>query len=327
MAYTTGDTILDDEYNNFVNASSSPFGINFIQGTGTGNVGLGQTELATVGAGDTVTAAQWNSLFTAMDNVANHTNDSLSSTAARTAGDPIAVVSALAADLLSLENEVKGGSTSATAVSEGSEDASIVASAVFDTSHIVEQRFDFQGGDEARFFFNAGGTIRVKITNGATNSTGKDTSVGNCISALGNFDLRATTNTRSGSGETLGGDQNLGYFDLTTSYQTLMTVTESGGTYDGNILIKIEAKANGEHADARGNKGDQVTLKVSILLNDSTRTDYTSNNTSGVNVEAEAAGPTDVAFHTVDPTTAQGLSTVYTNISTTAVSNAIVNND
>ena len=60
MAYTTGDTILDDEYNNFVNASSSPFGINFIQGTGTGNVGLGQTELATVGAGDTVTAAQWN---------------------------------------------------------------------------------------------------------------------------------------------------------------------------------------------------------------------------------------------------------------------------
>ena len=45
------------------------------------------------------------------------------------------------------------------------------------------------------------------------------------------------------------------------------------------------------------------------------------------NVEEEAAGPTDIAFHTVDPTTAQGLSTVYTNISTTAVSNAIVNND
>jgi len=46
-----------------------------------------------------------------------------------------------------------------------------------------------------------------------------------------------------------------------------------------------------------------------------------------VNVEEEAGGPTDIAFHTVDPTTAQGLSTVYTNISTTAVSNAIVNND
>ncbi len=327
MAYSAGDTILDDEYNKFVNNGSSPFGINFIGGTGTGNVGLGQTELGTVGAGDTVTAAQWNSLFTFMDNVANHTNDTLSSTAARTAGDPIAVVSALEADLLSLENEVKGGSTSATAVSEGSEDSSRVASAVFDTSHIVEEKFTFLGGDEARFFFNAGGTLRVKITNGATGSTGKDTSVGNVITALGNFDLRATTNTRSGSGETLGGTQTLGYFDLTTSYQTLMTVTESGGTYDGNILIKIEGKANGEHSDARGNVGEQVTLKVSVLLNDSTRTDYTDGNTDGVAIEAEAAGPTDIAFHTVDPTTAQGLSTVYTNISVANVSNAIVNND
>tara|TARA_B100002019_G_scaffold274382_1_gene271266 strand:+ start:916 stop:1899 length:984 start_codon:yes stop_codon:yes gene_type:complete len=327
MAYVAGDTILDDEYNKFVNNSSTPFGINFIGGTGTGNVGLGQTEIATVGAGDTVTAAQWNSLFTFMDNVANHTNDSLSSTAARTAGDPIAVVSALAADLLSLENEVKGGSTSATAVSEGSEDASIVASAVFDTSHIVEQRFDFQGGDEARFFFNAGGTIRVKITNGKTNDTDKDAVVDALITSLGNFDLRATTNTRTGSGNTLGGTQTLGYYDLTTSYQTLMTVTEDAGTYSGNILIKIEGKTNSAHGDSRGNNGDQVTLKVSVLLNDSTRTDYTTGNLSSVNVEEEAAGPTDIAFHTVDPTTAQGLSTVYTNISTTAVSNAIVNND
>ena len=327
MAYVAGDTILDDEYNKFVNNGSTPFGINFIGGTGTGNVGLGQTEIATVTAGDTVTAAQWNSLFTFMDNVANHTNDSLSSTAARTAGDPVAVVSALAADLLSLENEVKGGSTSATAVSEGSEDASIVASAVYDTSHIVEQRFNFAGGDEARFFFNAGGTIRVKITNAKTNDTDKDAVIDALITSLGNFDLRATTNTRSGSGNTLGGTQTLGYFDLTTSYQTLMTITEDAGTYSGNILIKIEGKANGEHGDARGNKGDQVTLKVSVLLNDSTRTDYTSGNLNSVNVEEEAGGPTDIAFHTVDPTTAQGLSTVYTNITTTAVSNAIVNND
>ena len=327
MAYSAGDTILDDEYNNFVNASSTPFGINFIGGKGTGNVGLGQTEIATVGAGDTVTAAQWNSLFTFMDNVANHTNDSITSTTARTAGDEIAVVSALAADLLSLENEVKGGSVNATAVSEGSEDASRVASAVFDTSHIVEETYTFVGGDEARFFFNAGGTLRVKITNNKTGTTGKDTSVDALITALGNFDLRATTNTRSGSGETLGGDQNLGYYDLTTSYQTLMTVTEDSGTYSGNIQIKIEGKTDSAHADARGNNGINVTLKVSILLNDTTRTDYTSGNTSGVNVEEEAAGPTDIAFHTVDPTTAQGLSTVYTNVSTANVSNAIVNDD
>lgn len=327
MAYNTGDTILDDEYNNFVNKSSTPFGINFIAGTGTGNVGMGQTEIATTTAGDTITAAQWNSLFTFMDNTANHTNDTLTSTTARTAGDSIAVVSALAADLLSLENEVKGGSVNATAVSEGSEDLSLVASAVYDTSHIVEASFTFDGGDEARWFFNQGGKLRVKLTNNATNSTDKDTSVTTLLGALGNFDMGATVNTRSGSGETLGGDQNLGYYDLTTSYQTLMTVTEDSGTYSGNIQLKIEGKTNSAHADGRGNNGTVVTLKCSVLLNDTTRTDYTSGNLNSVNIEAEAAGTTDWAFHTVDPTTAQGLSTNYNNVVVASVSNAIVNND
>ena len=70
MGYVAGETILDDEYNTFVNSSSSPYGYNHFAGTGALAYGLGQTELATVGAGDTVTASQWNSLFTGMDNIA-----------------------------------------------------------------------------------------------------------------------------------------------------------------------------------------------------------------------------------------------------------------
>ena len=328
MAYVAGDTILDDEYNNFVNASSTPFGINSIMGTGTGDVGLGQTELATVGAGDTVTAAQWNSLFTAMDNIANHTNDSLSSTTARTAGNTIAVVSALAADLLSLENEVKGGSTSATAISAGSEDLSLVASAVFDTSHIVEAKYTFAGGDEARFFFNAGGKLRINFTNNKTNNTGKDASVDALLAALGNLDIGSKVSTRSGSGETLTTNGlSIGYYDLTTSYQTIITLTEDSGDYSGDIQVKIEAKTDSAHADSRGNNGVNITVKCSLLQNETTRTDYTSGNLSSVNVEEEACGPTDFSFRTMDPTTAQGLSTVYTSISVAEVSNAIVNND
>jgi hypothetical protein len=66
MAYTAGDTILDDEYNDFVNSSSHPYGYNHFAGTGAGAYGLGQSAISTVAAGDTITAAQWNSLFTAM---------------------------------------------------------------------------------------------------------------------------------------------------------------------------------------------------------------------------------------------------------------------
>jgi hypothetical protein len=40
MAYVAGDTILDDEYNAFVNSSSSPYGYNHFAGTGSGAYGL-----------------------------------------------------------------------------------------------------------------------------------------------------------------------------------------------------------------------------------------------------------------------------------------------
>ena len=67
--------ILDDEFNTFLNGSTAAqYGINHIMGTGAGGYGLGQTELGAVTNGDTITVGQWNGLFTAMDNIANHTN-------------------------------------------------------------------------------------------------------------------------------------------------------------------------------------------------------------------------------------------------------------
>ena len=79
MAYTAGDTILDDEYNVFVNNSSSPFGYNHFAGTGSTVYGLGQTHISTVSAGGTVNAAKWNSLMTGIDNIENHTHASMTS--------------------------------------------------------------------------------------------------------------------------------------------------------------------------------------------------------------------------------------------------------
>ena len=60
MAYVVGDQILDDEYNNFLNSTGTPKGINVIFGTGSLSRGLGQTELNTVAAGEQIAAAQWN---------------------------------------------------------------------------------------------------------------------------------------------------------------------------------------------------------------------------------------------------------------------------
>ena len=116
MGYIAGEKILDDQYNTFVNSSSSPYGYNHFAGTGSGVYGLGQTHIDTIGAGDTILASHWNTLFTGMDNIGNHTNDSLTARTQVATGDTIAIKTAVEADLASLAAEVAGGSTSATAL-------------------------------------------------------------------------------------------------------------------------------------------------------------------------------------------------------------------
>ena len=308
MGYVTGETILDDEYNTFVNSSSSPYGYNHFAGTGALAYGLGQTALATVGAGDTVTASQWNSLFTGMDNIANHTNDTLTSTTARTAGDPIAIKSALVADLASLAAEVAGGSTSADAISESSELESAAASSRWNASHVVEQSITFANNNQLRWFFNAGGTMRMKMTrtgNGGGSATSKDSSVDEMIAAIGNFDLKSQTSTRSGSGETVttNGLSN-GLYDLGTGYTVLLKLTQSSGTYT-SMYVQISAKLNAAVASAV-----TVTMKWETFDPDGGDSQYTSGNLSSVDQYANFIGVTDVALHTVNPTTAQGLASV-----------------
>ena len=322
MGYVAGEKILDDEYNNFVNSSSSPFGYNHFAGTGALNYGLGQTEIAVNVAGDTITAAEWNTLFTGMDNIANHTNDTLTSTAARSAGDTIAIKSALAADLASLAAEVAGGSTSATAVSAGSELQSSVSSTRWAGSHIVEHSITFSSNANLRHFFNQGGSMRVKFTRnggGAANgssATSKDGSVDELITALGNFDLKQTTSARSGSGETLTTDGSAtGVRDLGTGYTTLIRLTQSSGTYT-SMYVQVEAKL-----DAAIGTAVVVTMKYSLFDPDGTDNTYTSGNLSSVDVNAEFIGITDFATHTNNPTTAQGLASVAAIASSAVVSN------
>ena len=188
MAYAAGDSILDDHYNGFLSGSSAgAYGINHIMGTGSGEYGLGLTEIVGTSAGTTITAAKWNTLFTNMDNIANHTNDSLSSTPARSAGDEIAFISALQTDLNTLAASVAAVCPNATALSEGSELQSSPASSRWNDSHIVEHSITFSSNAHLRYFFNAGGSMRMKMTrtgNGGSSNTDKDDSVDEMLSLI-----------------------------------------------------------------------------------------------------------------------------------------------
>jgi len=321
MAYVAGDTILDDEYNTFVNSSSSPYGYNHFAGTGSGAYGLGQTHIATVtGSSTTITAAQWNTLFTSMDNIANHTNDTLTSRAQVSAGDTIAIKAAVEADLATLAASVAGGCVNATAISESAELQSSVSGTRWNDNHTVEQSITFSSNDDLRHFFNAGGKMRMKLTrngNGGSSATSKDSSVDELITGMGNFDLGAQVSTRSGSTETLTTDGLAnGVADLGTGYTTLMLLTQDSGTYT-SMTLQVDAKTDTGDYDT----ATVVTMKLTLTDADGTDGEYTSGNTNTVDQYAEFIGTTDVALHTMDPTTAEGLASVASISGSNEVSN------
>lgn len=321
MAYTSGDTILDDEYNGFLTNTNSPYGINHIMGTGSGQYGLGLSTLSTVAAGNTITAAQWNSLFSAMNNIANHANVTLTSTTNKAAGDPIAIISALQTDLNNLASAVANGCPSATALSTSSNLLTSSSATRWINNHTVEHRVDFANANAMRYFFNAGGKVlahsaRTGGGNSNGSATSKDNSMTQVINAVGTVSIGAVSSTRSGSGETLStnGLAN-GFYDLGTGYTTILQVNQNGSGYT-NMYIRVQAKLNAAPGSAT-----QMTVRTQLVDGDGGDGTYQSSNTSGVNIYANYLGRTQVYLRTVTPTTAQGLASTYGSSGQTVVSN------
>ena len=316
MGYLAGEKILDDEYNTFVNSSSSPFGYNHFAGTGSGAYGLGQATIATVGAGDTITASQWNTLFTSMDNIGNHTNDTLTTRAQVSAGDTIAIKAAVEADLATLAASVAGGCVNATALTTSSALQTVTtASEGWDNSATQEVSVTFASADTMRHFFNAGGKVRITVgtTQGSTNP--KDQAFIDLGTALGNIDIAAQSTLRSGSGESLTTDGLAnGFHDLTTSYTTLIKLTSDNSNYTSNT-VEIQAKLDAA-------VGTAVTMTIKMIATDpADDSQYTSPNTSGVPAAAKDTPKMVTTLFTLSPNTDEGLGTALGISSSATVSN------
>tara|TARA_B100001057_G_scaffold485685_1_gene565718 strand:- start:308 stop:1264 length:957 start_codon:yes stop_codon:yes gene_type:complete len=316
MGYVAGETILDDEYNVFVNSSSDPFGYNHFAGTGSAQYGLGQTHIGTQTAGNRIQASQWNALFTGMDNIANHTNDSITSTSVA-AGNPIAIKSALVADLASLAAEVAGGSTSATAIDSGTAAGSSTNSGTFNGVSTIERSVTFANADTMRHYFNAGGKIRVDPSCVTGIDGDKDTVFNDLTTtAIGNLDIASQASTRSGSGETLttNGLSN-GFHDLGTGYTTIIKLTSDNSGYTSNT-VEISAKLNAA-------VGSATVLTVKMVSTDAAGDDtFTAGNTSGVPANPNEAPRMTLALLELFPTDAQGLAAAIRVDSNAEVSNS-----
>ena len=314
MAYSAGDTILDDEYNAFVNNSSSPFGYNHFAGPGSGEYGLNQSTISTVSAGDTIAASNWNALFTGMDNIANHTNTSITASSV-SAGDTVAIRSALITDLANLAAAVAAGSTGATALSTNSIGTS-TNSGTWNSTSTIERSVTFANNNTMRAFFNAGGSIRVDPATSGSTTGSKDTVFSGICSAIGNLDIGAHATTRSGSGEVQTSfASSTGFHDLGTSYTSMIKITSNDGGYTSNF-VEISAKL-----DAAVSSATVITIKMvsSDPADDNT---YTSGNTSGVPTNPNEAPAMQLNIIEEFPNADEGLAAAIQSSSNAQVSNS-----
>lgn len=286
MAYQTGDTILDDHYNGFAN-DNSPNNINKIWGTGTGNYGYGQSNtISTVSAGSTITATQWNTVLDRMQSIKNHQGSSISSGAGTlSGGDPIAAILTISTDITTLgtnRTNVAGANLDTTASATGSR----TFTGTWNVSTIHEWKMTFASGDAARYFFNAGGQINWTGALSGYTSDPKTLDWENLLETrFGTFTMLSDTSSVSGNGTMSTNNTSIGYYDLTTSYQTIFKMFGGQLTYSyyNTNFVQIEAKADGA-AGANGDVGDVVTFKVT--MSDAASDDGSANDTINGNLSS-----------------------------------------
>jgi hypothetical protein len=268
MAYTTGDLILDDEYNIFATGNAAGTGnngvanINTVWGVGNGDLGYGQTTtLTAVAAGATVTATSWSTLVARLNSILNHQAGSGSGITAPTAGNVIAVLSTLSTNIsTAYTNRLNFNGTRGTTTGGSNLDGTW--NSTTPTTFQQVRTVTFASSDQMRYFFNSGGRINLILTTVSGTDNSKESSWTNMLNnGVGTLSIDATTSQRSGTGYTVttNGFAN-GFWDFTTSNVTLFRLTETTAAYNTNY-VEVLAQVTGT-AGSNGGKGNVLTLTI-----------------------------------------------------------------
>jgi len=172
MAYSIGGLIQATDYNGFVSTTAGA-NINATWGTGVTSAGYGQSALATVSTGGTVTAAQWASLVNTVSSMASHQGTTITARTAPTAGTLIAVLAAVNTDITNCFNNRGNAAASGTQFTGWTGTNSKTGTTSGATWSITfTNTVTFTSAAAARYFFNAGGRIKLDFSKTATGQTG-----------------------------------------------------------------------------------------------------------------------------------------------------------
>ena len=221
------------------------------------NFGYGQTPavVGPVSVGDVITAAQWNSLFAAIARCVKHqgTPSTIGDLPEGVDPDDVNVGDVIAAfdgssGLLAIVTDIEDNRLNADPTEMSlTTDAGWVSTRSTSWTTAIDHEFDFEFAsyDDARFFFNTGGEIRVAPGRSGGTGAGQDLSWTTLINTTivsegGGSNIVRMNHTASYVGSTSA--TAIGFYNLTTSYQTVYNIATSGGpAYDGDYF-RVEAR-------------------------------------------------------------------------------------
>ena len=227
MAYTSGDTILDDHYNDFATS------VNAIWGTGSGDSGYGQgTTVSAVSAGSTITAAQWTTLLARISSAASHQSSSITAISNPSAGGTISAFAALSTNIGTITtNRLNVHARQGVANTNRDNTNTFTGTLTF------TNKWAWASTNQARYFFNAGGRLSISGSQSGHGSDSKGNEWATLLTQAGTYYVYAQTSGKSGgSGSPSTNDTNKGYHDLTSSYVTVFLQYEDTGPYTANYV-------------------------------------------------------------------------------------------
>jgi len=247
MAYSAGGLIEATDYNGFVSTNTA--NVNGFWGAGATNSGWGQTALTTVSAGGLVSATNWATLVNTLSSAGSHTNTTITSRTAPTAGNLIQVLSNLGTDITNINTNRRN------AAANGNEftgwtgtNSKTTATAAGNWTITITNTITWASAAAARYFFNAGGRIRIQSAKTATGQTG-DPEWNDLASKTGDIFITAgqVTQTIAGTNYTgttrIGGSgtpnilaTTTGWYNLTTSDTNIFKLFADTAPYTNNFI-------------------------------------------------------------------------------------------
>jgi len=172
MTYSAGGLIEATDYNGFASTTANA-NVNDLWGAGSGDKGWGQSALATVSAGGTVTATQWASLVNTIASMGSQTNTTITSRVAPTTGNTIQILAALNTDLTNITTNRNNAAAVGTQFTGWTGTNSKTAATSGATWTITfTNTVTFASAAALRYFFNGGGLIKLDVSKTATGQTG-----------------------------------------------------------------------------------------------------------------------------------------------------------